>query len=45
VSSRKGVIIDTVFEQHDRDLALIRELGHRAGGLDRHPRPCRPRDR
>ena len=27
VTSRQGVIIDTVFEQHDRDLALIRELG------------------
>jgi glyoxylase-like metal-dependent hydrolase (beta-lactamase superfamily II) len=27
VPSRKGVIIDTVFEQHGRDLALIRELG------------------
>ena len=27
VPSRQGVIIDTVFEQHDRDLALIRELG------------------
>jgi len=27
VPSRQGVIIDTVFEQHDRDLALINELG------------------
>ena len=27
VPSRKGVIIDTVYEQHGRDLALIRELG------------------
>jgi glyoxylase-like metal-dependent hydrolase (beta-lactamase superfamily II) len=27
VTSRKGVIIDTVYEQHGRDLALIRELG------------------
>ena len=27
VTSRKGVIIDSVFEQHGRDLALIRELG------------------
>jgi glyoxylase-like metal-dependent hydrolase (beta-lactamase superfamily II)/rhodanese-related sulfurtransferase len=27
VPSRKGVIIDTVFEQHGRDLALILELG------------------
>ena len=27
VTSRQGVIIDTVFEQHDRDLALINELG------------------
>jgi len=27
VASRQGVLIDTVFEQHDRDLALIRELG------------------
>jgi len=27
VASRKGVIIDTVFEQHGRDLSLIRELG------------------
>jgi glyoxylase-like metal-dependent hydrolase (beta-lactamase superfamily II) len=27
VSSRKGVIIDSVFEQHGRDLSLIRELG------------------
>jgi sulfur dioxygenase len=26
VPSRQGVIIDTVFEQHDRDLALINEL-------------------
>jgi glyoxylase-like metal-dependent hydrolase (beta-lactamase superfamily II)/rhodanese-related sulfurtransferase len=27
VPSRKGVIIDSVFEQHGRDLSLIRELG------------------
>ena len=27
VASRQGVLIDTVFEQHERDLALIRELG------------------
>jgi glyoxylase-like metal-dependent hydrolase (beta-lactamase superfamily II)/rhodanese-related sulfurtransferase len=27
VASRKGVIIDTVFEQHGRDLSLVRELG------------------
>ncbi|NQV09645.1 MAG: MBL fold metallo-hydrolase [Cyanobacteria bacterium] len=27
VPTRKGVIIDTVFEQHGRDLSLIRELG------------------
>ena len=27
VPSRQWVIIDTVFEQHDRDLALINELG------------------
>ena len=27
VTSRKGVIIDSVFEQHGRDLSLIRELG------------------
>lgn len=27
VPSRKGVIIDTVFEQHGRDLSLILELG------------------
>ena len=27
VASRKGVIIDTVFEQHGRDLSLIHELG------------------
>jgi glyoxylase-like metal-dependent hydrolase (beta-lactamase superfamily II)/rhodanese-related sulfurtransferase len=27
VPSRQGVIIDTVFEQHDRDIALINELG------------------
>ncbi|MFO8238150.1 MAG: rhodanese-like domain-containing protein [Prochlorococcaceae cyanobacterium] len=26
-TSRQGVIIDTVFEQHQRDLSLIRELG------------------
>jgi glyoxylase-like metal-dependent hydrolase (beta-lactamase superfamily II)/rhodanese-related sulfurtransferase len=27
VSSREGVLIDAVFEQHHRDLALIQELG------------------
>ncbi|NQV09669.1 MAG: MBL fold metallo-hydrolase [Cyanobacteria bacterium] len=27
VSSRQGLLIDSVFEQHDRDLSLIRELG------------------
>jgi glyoxylase-like metal-dependent hydrolase (beta-lactamase superfamily II)/rhodanese-related sulfurtransferase len=27
VSSRQGVLIDSVFEQHDRDLSLIGELG------------------
>ena len=27
VASRKGLIIDPVFEQHDRDLSLIHELG------------------
>ena len=27
VPSRQGVIIDPVFERHDRDLALINELG------------------
>ena len=27
VPSRKGLLIDSVFEQHGRDLALIRELG------------------
>ncbi len=27
VPSRKGLIIDSVFEQHGRDLSLIRELG------------------
>jgi glyoxylase-like metal-dependent hydrolase (beta-lactamase superfamily II)/rhodanese-related sulfurtransferase len=27
VPSRKGVIIDSVYEQHGRDLSLIRELG------------------
>ncbi len=27
VPSRRGMIIDTVFEQHERDLSLIRELG------------------
>ena len=25
--SRKGLLIDSVFEQHERDLSLIRELG------------------
>jgi len=27
VPSRKGLLIDSVFEQHERDLSLIRELG------------------
>jgi glyoxylase-like metal-dependent hydrolase (beta-lactamase superfamily II)/rhodanese-related sulfurtransferase len=27
VASRQGILIDSVFEQHHRDLALIRELG------------------
>ena len=27
VASRQGVLIDPVFEQHERDLSLIRELG------------------
>ncbi len=27
VPSRQGVLIDSVFERHDRDLSLIRELG------------------
>ena len=27
VSSRKGLLIDSVFEQHERDFSLIRELG------------------
>lgn len=27
VASRKALLIDSVFEQHDRDLSLIRELG------------------
>ena len=27
VCSRKGLLIDSVFEQHDRDFSLIRELG------------------
>ena len=27
VASRAGVLIDSVFEQHGRDLSLIRELG------------------
>ena len=27
VASRQGVLIDPVFEQHDRDRSLIRELG------------------
>ncbi len=27
VPTRQGVLIDSVFEQHDRDLSLIRELG------------------
>jgi glyoxylase-like metal-dependent hydrolase (beta-lactamase superfamily II)/rhodanese-related sulfurtransferase len=35
--SRRGLLIDPVFEQHDRDLSLIRELGIQlAASLDTH---------
>jgi len=37
VPSAIGVLIDSVFEQHERDLALIRELGiHLVACLDTH---------
>ncbi|MFN6353029.1 MAG: rhodanese-like domain-containing protein [Cyanobacteriota bacterium] len=37
VESRKGLMIDSVFEQHDRDLALVRELGiELVASLDTH---------
>ncbi len=37
VKSRKGLVIDSVFEQHDRDLALVRELGiELVASLDTH---------
>ena len=37
VTSRRGVLIDPVFEQHERDLALIRELGiELVASLDTH---------
>jgi sulfur dioxygenase len=37
VPSRQGVLIDTVFEQHGRDLSLIRELGvDLVASLDTH---------
>ena len=37
VTSGEGVIIDPVFEQHDRDLSLIRELGIQlVASLDTH---------
>jgi glyoxylase-like metal-dependent hydrolase (beta-lactamase superfamily II)/rhodanese-related sulfurtransferase len=36
-ASRQGVIIDTVFERHQRDLSLIRELGvELVASLDTH---------
>ena len=31
VASGEGVLIDPVFEQHERDLSLIRELGIQIG--------------
>ncbi|MEA5392662.1 hypothetical protein VB738_15465 [Cyanobium gracile UHCC 0139] len=37
VASRQGVLIDSVYEQHPRDLSLIRELGIQAGRQPRHP--------
>lgn len=37
VPSRQGVLIDPVFEQHDRDLALVHELGiDLVAALDTH---------
>ncbi|MEB3172177.1 MAG: MBL fold metallo-hydrolase, partial [Synechococcaceae cyanobacterium] len=37
VASREAVLIDPVFEQHERDLSLIRELGLRlVACLDTH---------
>ena len=37
VSSRQAVIIDSVFERHGRDLALLRELGlELVASLDTH---------
>ena len=37
VTSRQGVLIDPVFEQHERDLSLIRELGIKlVASLDTH---------
>jgi sulfur dioxygenase len=37
VASRQALLIDSVFEQHDRDLALIRELGlDLVASLDTH---------
>jgi len=37
VASGEGVLIDSVFEQHERDLSLIRELGiHLVACLDTH---------
>ena len=43
--SREALLIDCVFEQHLRDLALIRELGLDAASHARDPRARRPRDR
>ncbi len=38
VDSSEGLLIDPVFEQHDRDLALIQELGiDLVASLDTHP--------
>jgi glyoxylase-like metal-dependent hydrolase (beta-lactamase superfamily II) len=37
VASSEGVLIDPVFEQHERDLSLVRELGIRLlACLDTH---------
>ena len=37
VPSGQGVLIDSVFEQHERDLSLIRELGlHLVASIDTH---------
>ena len=37
VASRQGVLIDSVYEQHPRDLSLIRELGiDLVASLDTH---------